>query len=389
MLGVLSLNKTHTTNESVQVSAAFIDKFLTSSMCVNPLYVVVYLFILRHAEESPQIKIPFIASELEIAECNVLAALKHWASLGVLTFQVKNKVATIIFSSETVAQVEPQPGLEVTKTSENPVQLELNVLSLSESESGKLKNPCPTYTPEELEIYSGRAEIKALFENAQAHLGRFLNYNDMNRLFSFYDWLRLPPPVIDKLLSYCRENGHTNMAYIERVATDWAEHNIDTCDKAHDYIQLFNKDFREILRSFGVFGRNPSAGEQEFMRTWRQELNTPLDMVVWACDQAVLATGSVSFQYADKIIKRWHEDGIKTLEDAKVQSELHKSGATPEASVKKGKRSAAKKEPAARPKGSNKYLNFKQRDYNFDEIEAMERERLKQEYLATKDNTNE
>jgi len=391
MLSVLPLTKKHTaTSENVQVSTVFIDKFLASSMCINPLYVIVYLFTLRHAEAGPQIKVPFIASELEIAECTVLAALKHWASLGVLAFQVKDGIATIIFNNETAAQSELQQETELVQPSENSSQPELNILSLpaeSDNSLSPLKTACPTYTPEELEIYSERAEIKALFENAQQHLGRLLNYNDMNRIFSFYDWLRLPTPVIDKLLAYCRENGHTNMAYIERVATDWAENSIDTCDKANDYIQLFNKDFREILRAFGVFGRNPSAGEQDYMRVWRQELDMPLDMVVWACDQTVLSTGKVSFQYADKIIRGWHGQGIKTLEDAKTQSELHKSGTATEA-PKKGRRST-KKEPVARPKGSNKYLNFKQRDYNFDEIKAMERERLKQEYLATEGNANE
>ena len=387
MLSVLPLTKKQTTPENVQVSTVFIDKFLASSKCINPLYVVVYLFALRHAEAGPQIKVPYIASELEIAECTVLAALKHWASLGVLAFQVKDGIATILFNNETAEQGEPQQEAELAQPNENSQQLELNVLSLP-TESDNLsaaKTPCPTYTPEELEIYSERAEIKALFESAQTHLGRLLTYRDMNRIFSFYDWLRLPTPVIDKLLAYCCENGHTNMAYIESVAINWSGKNIDTCDKADDYIQLFNKDFREILRAFGVFGRNPSASEQDYMRVWRQELDMPLDMVVWACDQTVLSTGKVSFQYADKIIKGWHEQGIKTLEDAKTQSELHKSGTAAE-TPKKGRRST-KKEPAARPKGSNKYLNFKQRDYNFDEIKAMERERLKQEYLG--ENTNE
>ena len=386
MLSVLPLAKNPTSNDSVQVSTAFIDKFLASSTCVNPLYVVVYLFVLRHTENHPQIKIPFIASELEIFECNVLAALKHWASLGVLSFQVKDGIATILFNNEASTQESSQPEPVLIKTQENSPQLELNVLSLAnergaENSLSMLTAPCPAYTPEELEIYSERTEIKALFDNAQKHLGRLLTYNDMHKLFSFYDWLRLPTPVIDKLLAHCRESGHTNMAYIERVATDWAERNIDTCDKADDYIQLFNKDFREILKAFGIFGRNPGASEQEFMRVWRQELNMPLDMVVWACDQTVLATGGVNFKYADKIIKRWHEDSILTLEDAKAQSELHKSNAAAELPAKKSRRSGTKKEPAARPKGSNKYLNFKQRDYNFDEIKAMERERLKQDYL--------
>ncbi|MCL2616895.1 MAG: hypothetical protein FWD96_04540, partial [Defluviitaleaceae bacterium] len=48
---------------------------------------------------------------------------------------------------------------------------------------------------------------------------------------------------------------------------------------------------------------------------------------------------------------------------------------------KKPRRAGAKKEKP-QPKGSNKYLNFKQHDYDFEQMEAMELERRKQEFLA-------
>ncbi|MCL2853266.1 MAG: DnaD domain protein [Defluviitaleaceae bacterium] len=368
MLSVLPLAKKHKESERVQIPARFVDTFLASSMCVNPLYVVVYLFALRYAGEGEQAQISFIAARLEISEANVLAALSHWASLGILSFRLDNGLVAITFNDEPDKSEAPQ---------------EPNVLSLIAEPQAANQSPQtvprPTYTPEELEIYSEREEIRALFESAQHHLGRLLNYNDMNQIFSFYDWLRLPTSVIDKLLAYCRENGHTNMAYIERVALDWAEQGIDTREKAQDYIQLFNKDFREILKAFGIFGRNPGASEQEYMRAWLKTLEIPRDMVVWACDQAVLNTGGVSFSYADKIIRRWHEEGITTLEAAKAQTEAHKSSAKPESPAKKPRR--AKKDHVP-PKTSNRYLNFKQRDYDFDQIKAMELERLKQEFLA-------
>ena len=379
MPSVLPLARKHRENEHVQVHVSFIDKFLASSMCVNPMYVVVYLFVLRHCSRGDQTQISLIAKRLEISEANVLAALNHWASLGVLSFRLDNGLVAVLFSGPS-NPAEPRPD-----SKDDSAQPDLNVLNLAEPDAAKqpLKPvPRPTYTPEELEIYSEREEISTLFEGAQVHLGRLLNYSDMNRIFSFYDWLRLPTSVIDKLLAYCRENGHTNMAYIERVALDWAEQGIDSCDKAQDYIQLFNKDFREILRAFGIFGRNPSAGEQEYMRAWLKTLAIPRDLVVWACDQAVLNTGGVSFSYADKIIRRWHEEGITTLEAAKAQHEARKPDTEQPTAGKKPRRS--KKDTAQKervlPKTSNRYLNFKQRDYDFEKMEEMELELLKQEY---------
>jgi len=369
MLSVLPLTKKPKASKSVYIQSSFIDKYLASSKCVNPLYVVVYLFVIRHLEESPRVSVSSIAAQLEISEANVLSALNHWALLGVLSFELEGGVAAISLNDEVAESVHEQPS---------PNKQD----SVAEEKYSPMAVPCPTYTPEELEIYSERDEIRAMFESAQNQLGRLLNYSDMNQLFSFYDWLRLPTPVIDTLVEHCSESGHTNMSYIERVALDWAQRGIDTCEKAQDYIQLFNKEFREILKAFGIFGRNPVESEKEYMQEWLRVLNMPLDMVLWACDQAVLATGSVSFQYSDSIIKRWHAEGITSLEAAKAQSEEYKAGT--KKTVKKSRSGTTKKEPP-QPKGSNKYLNFKQRDYDFDQIKAMERERLRQEYLLQGD----
>ena len=40
-------------------------------------------------------------------------------------------------------------------------------------------------------------------------------------------------------------------------------------------------------------------------------------MVKEACDRTVLSTSKTDFRYANKILKSWHDQGIKTLEDAK------------------------------------------------------------------------
>ncbi|MCL2617830.1 MAG: DnaD domain protein [Defluviitaleaceae bacterium] len=397
MLSILPQAVQYTDNTGVQIPADFVDRFLASSACVNPLYVVVYLFALRHMGGGSPMQVSRAAAQLEISEANVLAALHHWASVGVLSLRLEGGLVFAVFGDKQDKPPEAGHGAGQNSTGQNSTGQnstgqneaqktsavsETHVLSVLPEHSPSIRDakaPRPNYTPDELEIYGEREEIRALFLRAQEHLKRTLNHNDMNQLFGFYDWLRLPTPVIDRLLAYCREGGHTNMSYIERVALDWAEQGIDTCAKADEYIQLFNRDFRDILRAFGIFGRNPSAGEQDFMRTWLVGLDTPRDMVLWACDQAVLNTGGVSFSYADKIIRRWHEDGVRTLDAAKASSEARKSPAAAANTAEKKPRRA--KKDRTPPKTSNRYLNFKQRDYDFEQMEAMEFRRLKEEYL--------
>ena len=97
--------------------------------------------------------------------------------------------------------------------------------------------------------------VKGLFISAQTHLGKLLSQNDMSMIFSFYDWLRLTPEVIEILLAYCVEGGHRNMNYIEKVAISWAEEGIDSPKKALDYMKLRRNGYREIMAAFGQKGR--------------------------------------------------------------------------------------------------------------------------------------
>ena len=78
-----------------------------------------------------------------------------------------------------------------------------------------------------------------------------------------------------------------------------------------------------------------------------------------ACTRTVLQTGQASFQYADKILTGWKKKQVKTLEDIQALDEEYK------------KRRQAKKQqtkPTA-PASGNRFNNFQQRDYNFDEYE--------------------
>ena len=71
-----------------------------------------------------------------------------------------------------------------------------------------------------------------------------------------------------------------------------------------------------------------------------------------------LQTGQASFQYTDKILEGWKKKQVKTLEDIQALDAEHK----------KRKQDKKQSKPAA-PASGNRFNNFQQREYNFDEYE--------------------
>lgn len=312
--------------EEIQISKDFIEKELPAA---PPLYVSVYLMTLAVGGTSAA-----VARKLDILESDVLRAWAYWKDRGFL----REKAA------------EPAPPAKKPLLS-----------------AGR-----PDYAPAELAEYMKHQEVRRLFESAAQKLGKFLSQQDMAALFSFHDWLGLPLDVVELLLSYCVSNGHRGMRYIEKVALGWAEEGIDTAEKAAEYIELRKTGFRSILRAFGQGNRLPVPAEEEYMKKWLREYGLPLELVLSACERTVLQTGKPSFPYADSILRKWRDAGVKTEADIAALDEAF--AAKKAANEPRTANGDTQKKPA--PK-KNKFINYTQSEWDFAEIERLEREQRK------------
>lgn len=307
--------------EEIRISKDFIEKELPSA---PPLYVSVYLMTLACGGGSAE-----IAAKLNALESDVLRAWAYWKDKG--------------FLRETAAE-------PVVK---RPLPAE-----------GR-----PDYAPAELAEYMKHQEVRRLFDSAAQKLGKLLSQQDMSLLFSFHDWLGLPMDVIELLLSYCVSNGHRGMRYIEKVALGWAEEGIDTAEKAAEYIELRKTGFRAVLRAFGQGNRLPVPAEEGYMKKWLREYGLPLELVQTACERTVLQTGKPSFPYADSILRQWRDAGVKTAEDIAALDEAF--------AAKKAGNAQKPAEAPSRKKNApkqNKFINYTQSQWDFAEIERLERE---------------
>ncbi|MCL2198495.1 MAG: DnaD domain protein, partial [Defluviitaleaceae bacterium] len=274
----------------LELPFAFIDDFMANCL---PVYPLIYIYSLRRLISGDSVTLAEISERFHITEGDVIKAWRHWE---------KEKLVSIVSGKQ---------GMEITflpiaKQPTDELILEDPILP-TESR--------PQYTAQELACYRTESrDIERLFSRAEKTLGKLLSYNDMNVIFGFHDWLRLPIEVIEYLLTYCAENDHRSLRYIEKCALDWADNDIASLEQALLYVQNFDRDYRLILQHMGQVSGYPTPSHRKYMKKWLHEWRFPLELITEACDRCIEQISKPNFKYVDKILSEWHKKGITTLE---------------------------------------------------------------------------
>jgi DnaD/phage-associated family protein len=329
-----------------EIPHTFIDRHMNQCL---PVYALIYIYGFRNRATGFRGTATLSLKEqmrfFSVRESDILNAWNHWEQEGLVSVNQNGDELTVRF----------MPVAEPAEKTDNPPSLLRSIPSER-----------PTYTVEELAVYRRQSrDIEQVFNHAEQTLGKLLTYNDMNALFGFYDWLCLPVDVIQYLLTYCAEQGHRHMRYIEKAALDWAENNIDDLEKALIYVQSFDRDYRAILKAMGQTSGYPSPSQRKYIDKWLHTWQMPLEMVMEACDRAAMQIGKPKFTYVDKIIEDWHKKNLCTVAEAEQDAADYRK-----------KIETAKPETKKRKK--NRFVNFDQRDRDYQQLEKMEREYLTQ-----------
>lgn len=184
----------------------------------------------------------------------------------------------------------------------------------------------PQYSAEEI---TGRAKadpgFRAVLSEAERLFGRMLSTSDVKTLFGIYDYLGLPTDVIFMLLNYCFElfaekygsGRQPSVRSIEKEAYSWARKEILTVGQAEDFIRHSAERRSEtgrVLAALGISGRNPTPTEAKYVASWL-DMGFDAEVLAIAYDRTVTNTGSLKWNYMDKIVRSWNEMGIKTPRD--------------------------------------------------------------------------
>ncbi len=370
--------KNNQQNKTTTIPNIFLDKHMPAA---NGEFVKVYLYLLRFSQSSSlDLSISDIADTFNHTEKDVIRALKYWEQVGLLSLSynssnciegidIKNITSddeTCDVPSTSTPMVATAPMISFA-TSISPEIHSQHMDSLIASPTvdpvnvtpiNKVANipPKHIYTPSEASSLMADEDVAQLLYIAEKFFGRPLSSADTNALLYFYDGLHFSSELIEYLIEYCVSHNKTSARYLESVAISWANKNITTVEQAKQDSEIFNNEYFSVLKAFGISGRNPGKVEKDFINKWTTTYGFNIDLVLEACNRTMNTIQKPSFQYADTILTRWKDSGVKTLSDVKPLDEEH-------AKLK------AANDNATHPCAKTSFGNFDQRDYNFAQLE--------------------
>lgn len=171
-------------------------------------------------------------------------------------------------------------------------------------------------------------EFRRLTAEVERKLGRKLTVPDVGVLLGLNDYLGLPADVIYLLVCHCAERvqrrygpgRRPGMKQIEREGYAWARRGIDSQAAAAEYLKNYARRQERVpqyMRVLGLGERMPSASEEKYLTAW-QEMGFPPETVALAYDKTVLKCHELKWPYLNGILKRWHEAGLHTPEEAEA-----------------------------------------------------------------------
>uniref|UniRef100_UPI0006D11CB4 DnaD domain protein n=1 Tax=Clostridium sp. NkU-1 TaxID=1095009 RepID=UPI0006D11CB4 len=338
----MSLNIKSSFKISVTViSNEFIDEHMAAA---NGEYIKEYLYLMRH--EGEEITVSMIADALNHTEADVARALSYWKNAGALKECTPIKQTVSPAASETACS-----GISVEKQAPPPSPVRRTV-----------------YSPEKISGLAGDEDFSQLLYIAQKYMNKVFTQRECEVFAYLYDGLHMPSELLEYVVEYCVQGGHSSIRYIETVAISWHEKGFRTVDDAKSYALTFTKDSFAVMKAFGLNDRKPGDMERDFIDRWFRAYGFTRELVVEACNRTLAATHAPSFQYADKILEGWKKAGVRSMEEVRKQDEQYagrmrsgeqktgKSGENKQAQNQKGK------------KGQNQFQNFPQREIDYDAL---------------------
>lgn len=225
------------------------------------------------------------------------------------------------------------------------------------------KTPRAVYTMEQISGLAGDEDFSQLLYIAQKYLNKVFTQRECEVFAYLYDGLHMTAELLEYVVEYCVQGGHTSIRYIETVAVNWHEKGLKTVDEAKSYASSFSKDSFAVMKAFGLNDRNPAAAEREMIDRWFRSYGFTRELVLEACNRTIEATHSPSFKYAEKILSEWKKACVRTLEDVKKLDEKR----TNRTSVK-SQNSQERRTSSSGRTSQNQFQNFPQRDIDYDAL---------------------
>jgi len=250
-----------------------------------------------------------LAQWLGRPEGDLVDAAQFWIDRGILA--VDSGQMTVDSDAETKAAAQPAaaPVAVAQPPAAPPAPVELPPV-----------RPTPTQV---LTRTDEDADLRRLFQEADRLLGRTIGYEGQCTLLMLHDTYGLPLEVVYMLLQYCAKIEKTNITLIMKTGIAWAEREIDTIEKAGEWITYLLNSTSLWSKLCHHAGKDLPKGKarEKFLLRWSDELGFGMDMICLAYDEMADNCSKIEFAYIGKVLEGWHAAGIKTPAQAAAAKE--------------------------------------------------------------------
>lgn len=326
--------------------------------------VKVYIYLLRCMNDDSMVcSVASISDKLDETEKDIVKALKYWE---------KKKLLFITWDSDgQISGIRVNP-LTNQLPEDNTGNIELSA-TVQERKTARVQSEVsvskPNYTAGQLAMFKEDNEFNSLLDAIESRTG-MLNPVDLQTPAFLYDGLDMSVDLILFIYDYCQSKGKGSHAYVEKVATDWFSHGIDTVEKARAKAFSRSKECTAVKEAFSLTGSlNPV--QLEFVNRWIVECNMSAELIREACNRTMLKKGEPNFFFTDGIISDWNKSNVHTMDDVKRADEEFKQLSQ----QKRSSRNTASAAPA-QPTAARRNYSFQQRTYTDEELRDIERRKL-------------
>lgn len=224
-----------------------------------------------------------ISEALSVPEGDVSSAISFWRGAGIIRM-CENTAPEIIVKSET------------------PVSQKNASYSSSELASA----------------INGNDDVRSLLNFASQKIGKILTPAEQAAIYSLVDVYSMKCDLVMGIIEYCVSEGHPSARYIERTGSKmYTEDGIDSFQKLEEYLRRKKaaKSYEEkVRRIIGASGRAFTKKEREIVESFSRN-GIAEDLICAAYERTIGSISKPSLQYMAKIIEKWKEKGINSVDD--------------------------------------------------------------------------
>lgn len=278
--------------------------------------VLMFLALDRSLCESDGDCIPKIAQACGMTDAEVASALSYWRGAGILDVSEEPLDSAELIDAKNLAEAENKkktPSVEKSVDSKKIIRAD----------------EIPHYTTDELTgIIERREELKALIDECQRAFGKVFNTSEINIIIGLADYLGLDFEYILMLFAYCGKLDRKSVRTAEKMAFRFVDEGITEArmlDEHLRFLEHFDKIEGKIRTMFGIGGRALTGKEKKLVSTWLTEYKYGINIIGKAYEVTIDSTQKPSIPYAAAIMKRWHDEGLKSLKEIEAEISRHRA----------------------------------------------------------------